>query len=221
MGSTAFVGRGRFNRWAFCFPVAETPARPVRTASPEVSAPSAPSGRAALSRAATPRDDPAPTFDLRAAPPEGRCRGKFRPCGFPPCVNRVRLTPQNPRSTPVRSGHAPRSLHAAFRYPFPDLARLGRTYLFSVRQRSWGSGALRSIPRPRVLAFTPRIFARRSSAVHPHLPFADSPGTAAFCGRRSSLRTPSRGTGLKRPTAERTGPATGSCCRGQAKPNRI
>jgi hypothetical protein len=32
------------------------------------------------------------------------------PCGFSPCVNRARHAPQDPRFTPVRTSHSPRSL---------------------------------------------------------------------------------------------------------------
>jgi hypothetical protein len=105
---------------------------------------------------------------------------RLGPCGFSLRVNRARHAPLKPRFTPAGTGHSPRSLFSRG-VPLPVLtspARLGRTYIASVRQRSWDFCTLRSIPRLRVPAFV--------SAVHPHMPFADrsTPLLFTVAGRR-------------------------------------
>lgn len=111
---------------------------------------------------------------------------RFGPCGISPCVNRARHTPQDPRFTPVRTGHSPRSLFTRG-VPLPVRRtlhdRAGSTSL-SIRQRSWDFCTLRSFPYLRVPAFTDSASYGQSlfSAVHPHLPFADRSAPLLFTG---------------------------------------
>lgn len=103
-----------------------------------------------------------------------RARGaadRSRPCGFESAFRALRVAPCAARAaggpsrfTPVRPGHASRSLFGAtFRYPCfvePFHNRAAHPHFVSrarvVRQRSWDFRTLRSVPRLQVPAFVIR-----------------------------------------------------------------
>jgi len=117
------------------------------------------------------------------------------PCGFSPSVHRARHAPQDPRFTPVRSGHSPRSLFSRD-VPYPvgrTLTRPGRTYLAFGPATLMGFLTLRSFPCPRVPAFLKLnrqcLIGRlriHFSAVHPDMPLAGrlAPLLFTVVGRR-------------------------------------
>lgn len=100
------------------------------------------------------------------------------PCGFSLRVNRARRAPQEPRFTPVRTGHSPRSLFSRG-VPLPvfaSLSRLGRTYF------AFDPAALLGFLHPSQYSSPagPGVCFRRSS---PHA-VCQSFNTAAFYGCR-------------------------------------
>jgi len=133
---------------------------------------------------------------------------RFGPCGISPCVNRARHTPQDPRFTPVRTGHSPRSLFTRG-VPLPVRRTLhdrAESTSLSIRQRSWDSYTLRSFPYPRVPAFADSASYGRS-LFPPFIPTC----RLLIVQHRYFLRVlaavsellPSE-LGLKRPTAKRS-----------------
>lgn len=113
---------------------------------------------------------------------------------FAPCVfGRVQHAPQTSRFTPVRPGHASRSLFGAtFRYPCfvePFHNRAAHPHFASrarmVRQRSWDFRTLRSVPRLRVPAF---VMGRALSFVRVHLRRSSPPAVIECTSRRLFLQ---------------------------------
>jgi len=123
-------------------------------------------------------------------------RFPFRALRVGPCAARAAWGPS--RFTPVRPGHASRSLFGAtFRYPCfvePFRNRAAHPHFVCrarvVRQRSWDFRTLRSLPRLRVPAFViGGALSLRSpvSAVHPHLPLSNSHRAVDFYSCRSRV----------------------------------
>jgi len=163
--------------------------------------PSAFAGCAALSEAAGLRTIPLRRSILLAPPPEfGWPRMDFAlavfTLVFAPCVHRARLAPLGTTAHASPTGSCV-AVSLWRDVPLPafnrTLTQLGRTCLLGspIRQRSWDSSALRSVPRRRVPAFVRHIRAALSiaamciSAVHPHMPLSNSARPADFYGCRS------------------------------------